>query len=379
MKRIFLFALFWVANCFAAHVAVLETIRTDEVLDSRECHFLTDKLRQMAVRSLPSRDGWTIMTRENINEMLPPGKSVEDCEGSCLVETGKNISADYIAQGWVSHFGSLVTMTVELYETASGKLMSSFAVQSENAEGLLKEVEKHAESLFQTVSVSQRENAESARQENHLEKVKITDKEIPAGETAGASLDTMAETAEKDYSVLHSLNFVFSIEAEAEHGAGDYMGPELNWSRYMIEKSGFSSVCGVTIGYVSGENGVEVEHLGVAQFEGVDFNFKYGLGYAFLGGKSFLAFYGLAGAEFKFLDDTDQGSVYAGDRIAFDMTMGTEVTFGYRLGGRLWLLGGVEVTTDVVGYASYEVADSGGVLLFPGVNIEPHVGVAFAF
>ena len=62
-----------------------------------------------------------LTSTENINMMLPPGKAIEDCEGSCLVETGKNISADYIAQGHVGRFADNLTITVELYETAGNR------------------------------------------------------------------------------------------------------------------------------------------------------------------------------------------------------------------------------------------------------------------
>lgn len=52
--------------------------------------YLTNVLREQAVKELPAAENYTIMTRENIQQMLPPGKAIEDCEGSCLVETGKN-------------------------------------------------------------------------------------------------------------------------------------------------------------------------------------------------------------------------------------------------------------------------------------------------
>ena len=170
MKRFVAIALFLLANSFAAHVAVLETTRDDvNLLDHKECQFLTDKLRQMAIMELPTTSGYTIMTRENINTMLPPGKSVEECEGSCLVETGKNISADYVAQGRVSHFGSMVTLTVELYETASGKLMSSFAVQSENAVGLLKEIEERSATLFSAIKEAEKTKPYASQESQSVE------------------------------------------------------------------------------------------------------------------------------------------------------------------------------------------------------------------
>ena len=118
MRFIFVLITFLASFAMATHVAVLETIGEGKVLGRAERMYLTDRLREVAVKTLPTYMGFTIMTRENINEMLPPGKSLEECEGSCLVETGKNISADFIAQARVNKFGSKLTISVELYETA---------------------------------------------------------------------------------------------------------------------------------------------------------------------------------------------------------------------------------------------------------------------
>ena len=154
MKQIFISILLFALTGFAAHVAVLETIGAPKTLDLSERQYLTDKLRQIAVTSLSNDKGFTIMTRENINAMLPPGKSIEECEGSCLVETGKNISADYVAQARVSKFDKLLTITVELYETASGKLMASFTGESSNAKGLLNEIERKSGAFFSVINVN---------------------------------------------------------------------------------------------------------------------------------------------------------------------------------------------------------------------------------
>lgn len=151
MRFIFVLITFLASFAMATHVAVLETIGEGKVLGRAERMYLTDRLREVAVKTLPAYMGFTIMTRENINEMLPPGKSLEECEGSCLVETGKNISADFIAQARVNKFGSKLTISVELYETAGNKLISSFTGRSSDADGLLEEVEKKAVSLFSAI------------------------------------------------------------------------------------------------------------------------------------------------------------------------------------------------------------------------------------
>ena len=132
----------------ATHVAVLETVSENGVIGRSEKMFLTDKIRERAKAVLPAYMGYVVMTRENINAMLPPGKSIEECEGSCLVETGKNISADYVAQARVGKFGKQLTLTMELYETAGNNLVGSFTTRKPDAEGLLEEIEREADRIF---------------------------------------------------------------------------------------------------------------------------------------------------------------------------------------------------------------------------------------
>lgn len=156
MKRLLIIVLLLVLDCLAAtHVAVMETIGASKALNRDERLVLTDELRRIAVTCLPAYMGYTIMTRENIIAMLPPDKSVEDCEGGCLVETGKNIAADYIAQARVGNFGKSVSVTVELYETASGKLVSSFIGRGRDAEDLLKEIQDKAPAMFSAIKGGQ--------------------------------------------------------------------------------------------------------------------------------------------------------------------------------------------------------------------------------
>ena len=95
-------------------VAVLETVTLGTSISKAERAFLTDKLRSKAIEVLPTYNDFVIMTRDNILAMLPPGRSLEECEGECMVETGKNISADYVAQARVGQFGSELPVTVEV-------------------------------------------------------------------------------------------------------------------------------------------------------------------------------------------------------------------------------------------------------------------------
>ncbi|MCQ2097563.1 MAG: hypothetical protein MJY87_06420 [Fibrobacter sp.] len=148
-KILYLLIAFLASNSFATkYIAVLETVSLGDVIMSQEKRYLTDKLREVATRAFSSSTDFTIMTSENIEVMLPPGKSIEDCEGSCIVETGKNISADYVAQGRIGSFDGQLTLAVELYETASGKLIGSFVERKNSVREIAEEVEQNVIYLF---------------------------------------------------------------------------------------------------------------------------------------------------------------------------------------------------------------------------------------
>lgn len=156
LKSAFAFLLCLVAWASATHVAVLETGAdgvAKEMVSATDRQYLTNVLREEAVKQLPAAENYTIMTRENIQQMLPPGKAIEDCEGSCLVETGKNIAADYICQARVGVFGSKLSLSAELYETAGNKLIASFNGRGMDVEELLEVIKDYSPDFFQTIKI----------------------------------------------------------------------------------------------------------------------------------------------------------------------------------------------------------------------------------
>lgn len=157
MKRIFLLVVILMAfsvDALATHVAVLETVADEsskEQVSFSDRQYLTNVLREQAVKELPAMQNYVIMTRENIQQMLPPGKAIEDCEGSCLVETGKNIAADYICQARVGSFGGALTLSAELYETAGNKLIASFNGRGADVNELLELIKQKSPDFFKVI------------------------------------------------------------------------------------------------------------------------------------------------------------------------------------------------------------------------------------
>lgn len=202
MKRL-LFTFFFLVlaiNSFATYVAVLETGADGSAKDSvplLDRQYLTNVLREQAVKELPAKENYTIMTRENILQMLPPGKAIEDCEGNCLVETGKNIAADYICQARVGRFGTSLTLSAELYETAGNKLIASFNGRGQNVEELLVLIENKSHEFFSAIrEMTQPAETSAPVDLPKADKVnverKIDDKVSKVGESVPANVDASA-------------------------------------------------------------------------------------------------------------------------------------------------------------------------------------------
>lgn len=191
-------------NVFATYVAVLETVADEKAKDSvslSDRRYLTNVLREQAVKELPASQNYTIMTRDNINAMLPPGMILEECEGSCLAETGRNISADYICQARVGRFAGMLTMTAELYETAGNKLIASFNGRGVDVNELLSIIEQKSPDFFRAAremtasTAAETENAQIvsadtakpvAEEPVAAEKVEAAPAETPAAEKTAA-------------------------------------------------------------------------------------------------------------------------------------------------------------------------------------------------
>jgi len=197
MKRPFFFLLFTLLFATFAHcaktVAVLEITPVDETVGLKiaEYRHLTDELRTRAREALP-RD-YTVLTRDNIISLMPPDAEQADCLAeSCAVEIGRAIGAEYVTQGFVGHFGEMLTLTVELYESMSGNMLGSFVTESSSSMGLLGTVREKAPAMFANVKPPSDEPKQSdyavkseAAKEAAKEAVKDVAKE-PAGKSEGS-------------------------------------------------------------------------------------------------------------------------------------------------------------------------------------------------
>jgi len=148
------------------NVAVLELVPNESVAEEisiEETKHLTDELRKQAVMTLP-RSEYSVLTRDNILALIPPDEADTQCLAeSCAVEIGRAIGAEYISQGTIGKFGKKLTISVELYETMSSKLLYSIVFESSDIDGLLGVIRKEAKPLFQSILIKGKKPSEAIK------------------------------------------------------------------------------------------------------------------------------------------------------------------------------------------------------------------------
>ncbi len=135
-------------------VAVLE-LGNPAALEGQEVSYLAGLVRGEALR-LPV-DRFLVMTRENLLELLPPGRTLEDCVGDCDVETGRNIGADFVLSGEVVRFGGELRLVLRLHETREGRLLADATARAPSVLGLEGPVVEAARAALSGLALRRRE------------------------------------------------------------------------------------------------------------------------------------------------------------------------------------------------------------------------------
>jgi len=111
--------------------------------------YLTGRLREIAVKVLP-KDNYSIMTAESIIDRLGSIKEARKIcrEAQCLAVIGRKVNAAYIGQARVGNFGGNFTISMELYNSASGTLVDSFTGNAKDVFSLLAIIDEKAPLMF---------------------------------------------------------------------------------------------------------------------------------------------------------------------------------------------------------------------------------------
>ena len=132
-------------------IAIINTVDDGEPsIDFLELGHLTDRLREIANKTLPQKN-YAVMTQQSMVAFLGSQEiMVKKCRESegCLAKLGREVQADYVGQGRVGRFGGDYTIKVELYDSRSGNLISSFTGSSPNVYGLLSVLDNETPAMF---------------------------------------------------------------------------------------------------------------------------------------------------------------------------------------------------------------------------------------
>ena len=96
--------------------------------------YLSDQVRAAIKEILPES---RVITRENMLVLLQAsGRTLEQCEGECEVETGRRIGADLVVSGELLRFGTQYKLNMKLHDTSGGELLSGSVAAGGTADEL---------------------------------------------------------------------------------------------------------------------------------------------------------------------------------------------------------------------------------------------------
>ena len=128
-------------------VAVLPSDGT--VLNNDELEALTDKMREAALKVLPT-SAFVLLKQDVVVKRLGGAENfIKECkESTCIVDLGKKAQVDYVSQASVGKLDDKIRLKVELYNVRTEGLVGMFNDEAENARGLLAIVEKRVPEVF---------------------------------------------------------------------------------------------------------------------------------------------------------------------------------------------------------------------------------------
>ena len=137
------------ARAAPKRIAVLE-FTNEAGLSSFEIETLADDVRGAAL-VLPS-GGFTVMTRESMMAMLPPGTDLSKCTAAeCEVDAGRKVGADLVVAGTVGRFSGKLLVRLKLFDTASAALLGQRSAQGSGLEAVRGKLGEEAKALFRVL------------------------------------------------------------------------------------------------------------------------------------------------------------------------------------------------------------------------------------
>ena len=116
---------------------------------------LADETRAGTLSALPQKD-YTVLTRENMLSVLNDQNKDATCfEGSCEVEIGRNIGADFIISGQVVQIEGTYLYSVKIHNTQTGALVGTHRIEGESGLSLVRNTAQQTQELLTSTLLPQ--------------------------------------------------------------------------------------------------------------------------------------------------------------------------------------------------------------------------------
>jgi len=135
--------LFLALAAYGQQISVAVLPSDGATLSNDELEVLTDKMREAALKVLPT-NAFVLLKQDVVVKRLGGAeKYIKECsESSCIVDLGKKAQVDYVSQASVGKLGNKIRLKVELYSVRTEGLVGMLNGDAENIDGLLAIVEK---------------------------------------------------------------------------------------------------------------------------------------------------------------------------------------------------------------------------------------------
>ena len=119
-------------------------------LTNAEKQYLTDTVRGIAVDGLQNTN-MVVINRANMEVLLGPNKTMNECVGSCAVDTAKNLQAHYVVTGeLVKVFGGF-RLSLRAHASKTGQMLKQLRIKINEKRDFEARVELDSPPLFEMI------------------------------------------------------------------------------------------------------------------------------------------------------------------------------------------------------------------------------------
>ena len=154
----------------------------------------------MGLTFLVPSNTYRILTRDNLETLLPPGKTMADCVGECAIMTAREMQVDFVVTGQMMMVEEQFRLNLGVYATSTAMPLASITAGGDSAARLEVDLARKLPQVF-TAILDQVAGASGQRQ-TVGDIVTVRFRSEPAGATVTVDGRTLCETpCEEDLEV----------------------------------------------------------------------------------------------------------------------------------------------------------------------------------